>query len=140
MKKDESLTLNSIKKSPKLQKKAVRLSDLVTKEEKAKLKPKRPRKKRAYDDVDAFVAEVIARFGYNVYQKWNAGEIETTTLQKWVLAERARDKIQLIPLEGIIMHMVSACIKRHKKERAPKGPKEAQKIIAQEIKMAKGEE
>ena len=93
-----------------------------------------------YDDVDAFVAEVIARFGYDVYQKWNAGEIETKTLQKWVLAERARDRAQFIPLEGVIAHMVGACIRRHKKERAPKGPKEAQNIISAEIKAARGEE
>lgn len=138
MKKDESLTLNGIKKSPKLQQ-AIRLSDLVSKEEKAKLKPKRPKKKRPYDDIDAFVAEVVARFGYDVYQKWNNGEIETKTLQKWVLAERARDRAQFIPLEGVIAHMVGACIRRNKKERAPKGPKEAQKIISLEIKAAKGE-
>lgn len=140
MKEDERPTLSTIKKSPKLQPKVVRLSDLVSKEELVQLKPKRPKKKRAYDDIDAFVAEIIARFGYDVYQKWNTEEIETKTLQKWLLAERARDRAQLIPLEGIIMHMVSACIKRHKKERAPKGPKEAQKIISAEIKAAKGEE
>lgn len=140
MKEDERPTLSTIKKSPKLQPKVVRLSDLVSKEELVQLKPKRPKKKRSYDDIDAFVAEIIARFGYDVYQKWNTEEIETKTLQKWLLAERARDRAQLIPLEGIIMHMVSACIKRHKKERAPKGPKEAQKIISAEIKAAKGEE
>ena len=117
----------------------VRLSDLVTKEEKAQLAPKTPKKKRPYDDVDAFVAEVVARFGYDVYRRWNAGQITTATLQKWVLAERARDRAQFIPLEGVIAHMVGACIRRTKKERAPKGPKEAQKIINLEIKMAKGE-
>ena len=138
MRKDERPTLNSIRQSPKFDQ-VVRLSDLVSKEEKAKLKPKRPEKRRSYDDIDAFVAEVIARFGYDVYRKWNAEEIETMTLQKWVLAERARDRAPFIPLEGVIAHMVGACIRRTKKERAPKGPKEAQKIISLEIKAAKGE-
>jgi len=141
MRKDERPTLNSIKKSPKFQP-VVRLSDLVSKEEKAQLKAmgaKAPKQKRPYDDIDAFVAEVVARFGYDVYQKWNNGGIETKTLQKWVLAERARDRAQFIPLEGVIAHMVGACIRRNKKERAPKGPKEAQKIINLEIKAARGE-
>lgn len=139
MRKDERLTLNGIKNSPKFER-VVRLSDLVTKEEKAKLKPTKPKKKRPYDDIDAFVAEVVARFGYGVYQKWNHGEIDTLTLQKWVLAERARDRSQFIPLEGVIAHMVGACIRRTKKEKAPKGPKEAQKIINLEIKAARGEQ
>lgn len=139
MRKAEQPTLNSIRKSPKFEQ-VVRLSDLVTKEEKAKLKPAKPKKKRPYDDIDAFVAEIIARFGYEVYQKWNLGEIETKALQRWVLAERARDRAQFIPLEGVIAHMVGACIRRTKKEKAPKGPKEAQKIISLEIKAAKGEQ
>lgn len=142
MRKDERPTLNDIRKSPKFQK-VVRLSDLVTNEEKTKLRALNAKtskkKKRPYDDIDAFVAEVIARFGYDVYQKWNNGEIETKTLQKWVLAERARDRAQFIPLEGVIAHMVGACIRRNEKERAPKGPKEAQKIISLEIKTARGE-
>lgn len=139
MRKAEQPTLNSIRKSPKFEK-VVRLSDLVSKEEKAKLRPAKPKKKRLYDNIDAFVAEVIARFGYEVYQKWNSGDIPTKTLQKWVLAERARDRAQFIPLEGVIAHMVGACIRRNKKEKAPKGPKEAQKIISLEIKAARGEE
>lgn len=139
MRKDERPTLDSIKNSSKFER-VVRLSDLVTKEEKAKLKPTKPKKKRPYDDIDAFVAEVVARFGYEVYQKWNHGEIDTLMLQKWVLAERARDRAQFIPLEGVIAHMVGACIRRTKKEKAPKGPKEAQKIISLEIKAARGEQ
>ena len=85
------------------------------------------------------MAELIARFGFDVYRNWIAVEIDTMTLQKLVLGERALDRAQFIPLEGVIAHMVGACIRRTKKERAPKGPKEAQKIISLEIKAAKGE-
>lgn len=133
-------TLNDIRNSSKV--KVFQASELLTNEQKAKCGQKRqarPRKRRLFDDVDAYVAEMIARFGYETYRAWKDDEIDDAKMNRWILAERARERAQFIPIEGVIAHMVGACIKRTKKERAPKGPKEAQKIIAQEIKAAKGE-
>lgn len=134
------LTLNEIRNSPRV--KVFQASELLTKEQKEKREQKRKtrrRKRRLFDDVDAYVAEIIARFGYDTYKAWKNDEIDDAKMNRWLLAERARERAQFIPLEGVIAHMVGACIKRAKKERTPKGPKEAQKIIAQEIKAAKGE-
>lgn len=138
------LTLNDIRKSEKIAPKNVGVAQFLSKEDLRELKrnnaTRKRRKKRAFDDVDALIAEIIARFGYDTYKAWDNDEIDDAKMNRWLLAERARDRAQFIPLEGVIAHMVGACIRRHKKERAPKGPKEAQKIIAQEIKAAKGEE
>lgn len=133
-------TLNDIRNSSKV--KVFQASELLTKEQKTKREQRRQtgrRKRRLFDDTDAYIAEIIARFGYDTYRAWNNDEIDEVKMNRWILAERARERAQFIPIEGVIAHMVGACIKRTKKERAPKGPKEAQKIIAQEIKAAKGE-
>ena len=97
------------------------------------------KKQRLFDEVDAFTAEIVARFGYEVYQKWNQGEIEQVKIEKWIYAERARDKASVLNLEAIIMAMVGSCIKREPKQPKPKGPGIANKIYQQETKIAKGE-
>lgn len=139
MREDEKLTLANIKKSPKFEPKAIRLSDLVTEEERAALRKPKVKKPRFYDDVDAFVAEMIARFGYDVYERWNKGEITTKRISKWIAAERGRDRANWIPVESIICNMVGSCIRRHKKEKVPKGPKKAHDIMKADIKTARGE-
>lgn len=139
--KDEKLTLNDIKKSPKLaEAQAIRLSDLVSQEEKAKYgrKSQKAARKRPYDDVDAFVAEIIARFGYDVYQKWNTGEISMEKLSKWVLAERAREKQTIVGLEALIVSAVAGSNHGGKHGKAPKTLKLAYKILSQEQKLAEG--
>lgn len=141
MTKKAEITLKNIRKSPKLAKE-FRLSDFVSKEEVREVRQNNRRgkkKKRQFDDVDAYTAEIIARFGYDVYQKWNYGEIDSLKMQKWILAERARERSHWIPLESIVLYMVGACIKRHKREKAPKGLKMAQKIMKEDFKAMRGE-
>lgn len=125
-------------------KKDVQASDLIDPDRLAKLRLKAQesaarRKKRLFDEVDAFTAEIVARFGYEVYQRWNQGEIEQEQIEKWIYAERARDKANVLNLEAIIMAMVGSCIKREPKQPKPKGPGIANKIYQQESKIAKGE-
>lgn len=135
------LTLEEIRKSPKIGDR-FGVSDFLSKEEmdelakaQAKAKPRR----RLFDDIDAYTAEIIACFGYEVYQMWNRGDISQNQMAKWLAAERARERGQWLPIESIVINMVGSCIKRAKGEPTPKGPKAAQKVVKSDIKTAKGE-
>lgn len=142
--KKPEITLKAAKADLPTKKTTFRASDLPNQEkikalrEKAK-KSAKTAKKRKYDEIDAYCAEILARFGYEVYQKWNNGEIREEQMAKWVYAERARDKVNILNLEAIIMAMVGSCIRRGKKDPKPKGPGIAQKIYNEEVKTAKGE-
>lgn len=141
MNKKPELTLNEIKKSPKLGR-TFRASDFLTKEEQQELRQanlRGRRGKRKFDAVDAYAAEIIARFGYDTYKAWNEGELDAEKMYRMVLAERAREKALILPLESIIVTMVRDCIRRGKKDKKPKGPKEAARIIKQELKVIRGE-
>lgn len=142
------LTLENIRKSPRLdgpQKVTYRVSDFRTKEQldaQRKLRTQHKKQKEArrkFDAVDAKVAEIIARFGYEVYEKWDSEEIDDEKMERLLAAERAREKAYILPLEGIVACLVRDCIKRSKKEQQPKGPKSAAKILNSEIRIAKGE-
>lgn len=137
------LTLNELRKSPKLLAGAPRVSDFLTKKQKAARAARKQTKrhaKRSFDDVDAYVAEIIARFGYDTYEKWNAGEISDEKMSRLIAAERAREKAYLLPFETIVAQLIKDCIRRSKKERKPTGPKEAAKILKDEAKRARGEQ
>lgn len=142
MRKDE-LTLANIKKSPKLAQpeKAVRLSDLLSKEEIADSKARKAKRKASepmFDAVDSYVAEIIARFGYEVYEKWNREEISTVTINKWLEAERAREKRAVYSLEALIVSAVSGANNPAKGNKTPKTLKLAYKILKEEQKLAEG--
>ncbi len=136
------LTLNEIRKSRKLAQ-VSRVSDFLTKEEQAEVRAAnmlgKPAKKRKFDVVDAYCAEIIARFGYDAYKAWDSGELDDKLMARMIAAERARDRADWLPMETIVINMVSACIKRQHGEKAPKGPKAAQKIMKIEVKHVKGE-
>ena len=141
--KAEPLTLNNIRQNlaAKQEPKAVRLSDLLTEDERREYKAKREQnraKKQPYDTTDAFVAEVIGRFGYEVYQKWNNWEIPLEKLSKWLLVERAREKRQVINHEALILSAVAGANHGGKHGKAPKSLKLAQKILKEEQKIAEG--
>lgn len=141
MKKPE-ITLSKVRKSPKLGGKVFQASDFLTDDEQLALQLNNAtgrKKKRIYDEVDAYVAEIIARFGYDAYKAWNAGELDENKMVKMIAAERARDKAQLLEVEGIIIAMVGACVQKQKGKPAPKGPKVAINIFKRVSKMARGE-
>lgn len=127
-------------------KKDVQASDLMDSERLEKLRQKAResaakarRAKHRFDEIDALAAEIIARFGYETYERWNEGEIEQEQMVKWLYAERARDKVNLLNLESIIISLVSSCVRYSKGQSKPKGPAQARKIYKEEIKIAKGE-
>lgn len=143
MAKKPGLTLSEVRKSPKMGGERVyRASDFLTDDEKLELQFNNARgrkKKRTYNDVDAYIAEIIARFGYEAYKAWNRGELPPDKMAKMIAAERAREKAKILDLEGIIIAMVGACVRKEKGKPAPKGPKMAIKILKQAVKEAKGE-
>lgn len=133
------LTLNAVKRTA--QNKETRISDFLTKEQKVEIAHARVTKhtKKKFDQVDAYVAEIIARFGYDAYKDWKAGIIGEKRMSRMVLAERAREKERLLAVEGIIIAMTSPLIQKQKGKPAPKSPKMAIKIYKEEAKIARGE-
>lgn len=138
------LTLKNIRKSPKLQPagRTYQVSDFLTKEQQKarKARKKQHRKvKCKFNAVDSKVAEIIARFGYDVYVKWDNYEIDDEKMERLLAAERARGKAFILPLESIVTHLVKDCIRRNKKEKKAKGPGAAAKILKNEVKIIMGE-
>lgn len=141
-KKSGALTLEEVRRSPKLGDQVFQISDFMSSDEVTEVRRNNAigkKKRRPYDTVDAFVAEMIARFGYDVYCAWNKDELSEELVNKMMVAERAREKAQLLELEGIIIAMVGACVKKEEGQPAPKGPKTAIKIFKRVAKMARGE-
>lgn len=136
------LTLEDVRKSDKFAQKerAFKVSDLLNEDEVVELrKANKKEKKKLFDPVDALVAEIIARFGYDFYLEWNAGNIDDEWVSRLISAERARSEREAFGLKAIVYSMVSACVKVEKGQRKPKGPAQANKIIKNCIKIIKGE-
>lgn len=139
------ITLEKVRESSKVlskpKERIYRASDFLTKDEQAELRSSNimgRKQKRKFSDVDAFVAEIIARFGYEAYRAWKAGEIPTDKMQRMMFAERAREKNATATLYSVIISTVSCCIRRYKGEPKPKALKDATAILKREIKMAEG--
>lgn len=133
------LTLKEAQKTA--QTKVSRVSDFLTTEEKEeRIQTKLAAKphKKAYTAVDAYVAEIIARFGYDAYKAWLEGEIEEDKMSRLVLAERAREKRLLTPLESIIIGAVAGANQPTKNRSTPKGLKMAIKVLKEETEKANG--
>jgi len=135
-----ALTLKEVReKAQAKQARVSRVSDFLTNEEKEqrvrdRVKSSGQRPKRLYDGVDAFIAEIIARFGYDVYKAWLKGEFTTDKLFRLLCAERAREKRLLAPLEAIIISSVAGANHPTKGHQAPKSLKNAIKILKDEQK------
>lgn len=139
----DRITLQEARKSPKLRSGgSSNISDFLTNEEKRDLKRSnlqgKPKQKR-FNSIDAFVAEIIGRFGYDFYRDWAAGRISTGKVNRYIAAERAREAASNLALEAIVISAVSACVKREKGQPKPKGLKLAQDIFKKEEKISKGE-
>lgn len=142
MTKHETLTLNDIRERPAIkQDRVFRASDFLTKDEVKELAEVNAQGKkitRPYDEVDAFAAELLARFGWEAYQAWLNGDFNPEKAMRFVAAERARQKYELLPLETIIVSAVAGANHPTKHKSTPKGLKQAIKIIKTETKQAKG--
>lgn len=141
MAKKHELTLNDIKASPKMTKHNFRASDFMTKEQREELRRVNARGKhveRPYDEVDAFSAEILARFGYHAWLAWKAGEIEMEQMSKYIAAERARTTAESLPVQFTIVGAMAGANHPTKSRQAPKSLKNTIKFIKEQQKKAKG--
>lgn len=142
MKKHERLTLEDIRKRPSITEgRAFRASDFLTEDEQEELAEINARGKvirRPFDDIDSFCAELLARFGWQAYEAWLDGRFDPEKAMRFVAAERARQKREMLPLEAILINAVAGANHPTKSKSAPKGLKQAIKIIKSETKQAKG--
>lgn len=136
------LRLNNVKKSTKVVSNVVRVSDFLSKEKKIELRMAQEarsiRKRRGFDDVDAYSAEILGRFGYEAWQAWLAGQIKGEKMARMVLAERSRWKREIVGLESLILAAVAGANNPTKSGHAPKSLRNAVKILKSEERQAKG--
>lgn len=132
------LTLNNVKNSAKVRN--FRASDFLTEKEldevyESNLKGK---KSKGFDVIDAYIAEIISRFGYDTYVAWKFGEIGEEQMAKYIKAERARDVQNRLMIENIIVASMAGANNPTKGGHMPKSLKAAIKMIKSEEKLAKG--
>lgn len=137
------LTLAKVKESEKINTKVVRVSDFLSNEKKAELRmaqeARSATRNRKFDEVDAYSAEILGRFGYDAWQAWLCGQIKSEKMVKMVLAERARAKRELLGIETMILAVGAGANNPTKGGHAPKSLKNAIKILKSEQKQAKGD-
>lgn len=117
-----------------------RASDFLTKEqiEEVKNANLKGKKSSKFNQIDAYIAEIIARFGYDTYNAWKNGEIDEVLMAKYILAERAREAQNRYILESVIIGAVAGANNRDKHGHAPKSLKTAVQILKSEKKIAEG--
>lgn len=132
------LTLNKVKDTAKV--KAYRASDFLTKEQVEEVHESNIRGKKLgkFNQIDAYIAEIIARFGYNTFLAWKYGEIDEMQMAKYIEAERARDAKDRLALESLIVAAVSGANHPTKAGHAPKSLQTAIKMLKREQKLAEG--
>lgn len=132
------LTLHNIKNSEKVRN--FRASDFLTAEQKEEIRESNLKGKRntSFDAIDAYIAEIIARFGYDTYVAWKFGEIDELHMAKYIEAERCREARNRLRLENIIVASVAGANNPTAKGHTPKGLKMALKMLKNEEKLAKG--
>ena len=134
------LTLEKVKETAKV--KNFRASDFLTNEEINEVKESNIKGKKtataSFDAVDAYIAEILGRFGYDTYIAWKYGEISENNMIKYIEAERARDAKNRLRLEQIIVASVSGANHHNKSGHAPKSLRMAIKMLKNEEKIVKG--
>ena len=139
---DKRPTLADAKKIANTRAATSRPSDFLSDEEQQELKEansQRKRKKR-FTYTDSITAEIIARFGYDAYLAWCNKEISMEDMLRYLNAERAREKANMLALEAIILSIGTSCAQpRGKNKGIPKGLKMAFKILKDEERKAGNE-
>ena len=95
-------------------------------------------KKRNFDEVDAYQAEILSRFGWEAYQAWLKGDIPEQQMVKWVEAERVRDLKKVHSLKQIIVATCYGANNADKNGRYPKSARLAVRILNSETKQING--
>ena len=136
------LTLKQVKKSEKVTTRTVRVSDFLSNEKRIELRmaqeAQSAEKRRGFDEIDAYSAEILGRFGYHAWLAWQTGQIKGEKMAKMVLAERARAKRELLGVETMILAVGAGANNPTKAGHAPKSLRNAIKILKDEQKQAKG--
>ena len=88
--------------------------------------------------IDAYIAEIIARFGYDTYVAWKNGEISEEYMIRYIEAERVRESRRDLKIESLIVASVAGANHPDKNGHLPKSLKNAIKIIKNEEKNSKG--
>lgn len=132
------LTLNSVKEAAKV--KNFRASDFLTDQEMEEVHESniRGKKRSKFDHIDAYIAEIIARFGYATYVAWKNGEISELNMARYVEAERAREARGRLMIENVIVAATAGANHPTKGGHPPKSLKTALQMIKQEQKLAEG--
>lgn len=132
------LKLNNIKEDVKVRN--FRASDFLTDEQMEEVHESniKGKKSSGFDAVDAYIAEIIARFGYDTYVAWKFGEIGELQMAKYIEAERAREARGRLMIENVIVASVAGANHPTKGGHMPKSLKAAIKMIKSEEKLAKG--
>ena len=119
--------------------KAMGVKDFVSKEEIQELHDRhfeqRANQRKLFDDIDSLVGEIIGRFGWETYQKWNEGEIDSDWMARILNAERAREKAALAEVESVVYASVVSTLSKHPR----KTLENVKKILEQNNKIIKGE-
>lgn len=136
------LTLKQVKKSEKVTTRTVRVSDFLSNDKRIELRmaqeARSAEKRRGFDEIDAYSAEILGRFGYHAWLAWQTGQIKGEKMAKMVLAERARAKRELLGVETMILAVGAGANNPTKAGHAPKSLRNAIKILKDEQKQAKG--
>lgn len=134
------ITLNKAQEIVK--EKTFRASDFLTTEQMTEVKESniKGKKNTKFNVIDAYIAEIIARFGYDTYVAWKFGEISETNMAKFIQAERAREAKNRLKIENIIVASVYGANNPDASGHAPKTLKNAIKMLKSEENLAKGVE
>lgn len=132
------LTLKNAQETARV--KVSRASDFLTDEQLEEVHESNlhGKKKSSFDEIDAYIAEILARFGYDTYVAWKFGEIDEGHMVKYIEAERAREAKNRLRLENIIVASVAGANQPTKSGHAPKSLRTAIKMLKSEEKLAKG--
>ena len=135
---EPELTLDNVKQTAKV--KVSRASDFLTDEQIDEVHEsnRKGAKKARFSTVDAYIAEIIARFGYDTYIAWKYGEISEENMLHYIQAERAREVQSRLMIENIIVASVAGANQPTKSGNAPKSLKTAIKMLKTEQKLAEG--
>lgn len=135
------LTLAEVKQSPKLGEQVVRASDFLSEQQIEELHEANRRGKtivRPYDEIDAFAAEILARFGWETYRAWQRGEFSHEKALRFIAAERARTVAEGLPMQITLVSAVAGSNNPTKSGNAPQSLKNATRLLKEQQKQAKG--
>lgn len=121
-------------------KREFRASDFLTQEQLDEVHESNAKGKRTsrFDVIDAYIAEILGRFGYGTYEAWKNGEIDEEQMVKYIEAERAREAQDRLALENIIVASVAGANNPTKNGQLPKSLRAAVKMLKSEENKAKG--